>query len=38
MKTAVAVNGFDAPMCGGVAASITWPRWLEPSAAFTSFL
>jgi hypothetical protein len=38
MNTAVAVNAFDVPMCGVVAASIAWLRSLEPSAVFTRFL
>lgn len=37
MNRAVAVNAFNALMCGAIAGSIAWLRWLQPSAAFLNF-
>lgn len=34
INRAVAVNAFNAFMCGAIAASIAWLRWLQPSQAF----
>ncbi len=34
INRAVAVNAFNAFMCGAIAASIAWLRWLQPSATF----
>lgn len=34
VNRAVAVNAFNAFMCGAIAASIAWLRWLQPGAAF----
>lgn len=31
---AVIVNAFNAFMCGAIAASIAWLRWVQPHAAF----
>ena len=36
INRAVAVNAFNAVMCGAIAASIAWLRWLQPSAAFST--
>lgn len=30
MNRAVAVNAFNALMCGAIAASIAWLRWVQP--------
>lgn len=38
MNRAVAVNAFNALMCGAIAASVAWLRWSQPNAAFPSFL
>jgi hypothetical protein len=37
MNRAVAVNAFNALMCGAIACSIAWLRWWQPIAAFPSF-
>lgn len=31
MNRAVAVNAFNALMCGAIAASIAWLRWVQPT-------
>lgn len=36
VSRAVAVNAFNAFMCGAIAASIAWLRWLQPGAAFST--
>ena len=36
INRAVAVNAFNALMCGAIAASIAWLRWLPPSATFST--
>ncbi len=33
INRAVAVNAFNALMCGAIAVSIAWLRWLQPSVA-----
>lgn len=33
VNRAVAVNAFNALMCGAIAASIAWLRWVQPSAS-----
>lgn len=33
---AVAVNAFNACMCGAIAASIAWLRWVQPNPIFTT--
>jgi hypothetical protein len=33
LNRAVAVNAFNAFMCGAIAAAIAWLRWLQPSVA-----
>jgi hypothetical protein len=37
MNRAVAVNAFNALMCGAIAASIAWLRWLQPSSTLPTF-
>jgi len=37
MNRAVAVNAFNALMCGAIAASIAWLRWMQPNAIFPTF-
>jgi hypothetical protein len=37
MNRAVAVNAFNALMCGAIAASIAWLRWMQPNSSFTTF-
>lgn len=37
MNRAVAVNVFNALMCGVIAASIAWLRWVQPATGFPSF-
>ncbi|HOM12023.1 MAG TPA: hypothetical protein PLB41_01745 [Rubrivivax sp.] len=34
MNRAVTVNAFNALMCGAIAASIVWLRWVKPYIAF----
>ena len=34
---AVAVNAFNALMCGAIATSIAWLRWFQPTAGFLTF-
>lgn len=36
VNRAVAVNAFNACMCGAIAASIAWLRWMQPNASLTS--
>ncbi|MBX3605576.1 MAG: hypothetical protein KF788_09895 [Piscinibacter sp.] len=35
---AVVVNAFNALMCGAIAASIAWWRWVPPAFSFASIL
>lgn len=37
MNRAVAVNAFNALMCGAIAASIAWLRWVQPGSGFPTF-
>ena len=37
VNRAVAVNAFNALMCGAIAASIAWLRWMQPNAIFPTF-
>jgi hypothetical protein len=37
MNRAVAVNAFNALMCGAIAASIAWLRWAQPTGFPTFF-
>lgn len=37
LNRAVAVNAFNALMCGAIAASIAWLRWIQPNATFPTF-
>jgi len=37
MNRAVAVNAFNALMCGAIAASIAWLRWVQPTAGWATF-
>lgn len=37
MNRAVAVNAFNALMCGAIAASIGWLRWVQPTSSFPTF-
>ena len=37
MNRAVAVNAFNALMCGAIAASIAWLRWVQPTTGFSIF-
>ena len=37
MNRAVAVNAFNALMCGAIAASIAWLRWMQPNSSFPTF-
>lgn len=34
LDRAVAVNAFNALMCGAIAASIVWLRWMQPVSMF----
>jgi hypothetical protein len=34
VSRAVAVNAFNALMCGAIAASIAWLRWVQPNPSF----
>lgn len=36
MNRAVAVNAFNALMCGAIAASITWLRCVQPASGFST--
>jgi hypothetical protein len=36
MNRAVAVNAFNALMCGAIAASIAWLRWVQPNSTLTT--
>lgn len=38
VNRAVAVNAFNAFMCGAIAASIAWLRWVQPNPALTSLI
>lgn len=37
MNRAVAVNALNALMCGAIAASIAWLRWVQPTTGFPTF-
>ncbi|MFT7773316.1 hypothetical protein [Roseateles sp.] len=37
MNRAVVVNAFNALMCGAIAASIVWLRWLQPTTSLLTF-
>lgn len=37
MNRAVAVNAFNALMCGAIAASIAWLRWVQTASAVPTF-
>lgn len=37
MNRAVAVNAFNALMCGAIAASIAWLRWIQPNSFLPTF-
>ena len=37
VNRAVAVNAFNALMCGAIAASIAWLRWMQPNSSFPTF-
>ena len=37
MNRAVAVNAFNALMCGAIAASIAWLRWMQPNSFSPTF-
>jgi hypothetical protein len=37
VNRAVAVNAFNALMCGAIAASIAWLRWVQPTSTFPTF-
>lgn len=37
LSRAVAVNAFNALMCGAIAASIVWVRWVQSGTAFAIF-
>ena len=37
MNRAVAVNAFKALMCGAIAASIAWLRWMQPNSTLPTF-
>ncbi|NCT85350.1 MAG: hypothetical protein GXC94_19535 [Comamonadaceae bacterium] len=37
INRAVAVNAFNACMCGAIVASIAWLRWLQPNPSFPTF-
>ena len=36
INRAVAVNAFNAFMCGAIVASIAWLRWAQPNPTFTT--
>ena len=38
VNRAVAVNAFNALMCGAIAASIAWLRWVQPALATSGVL
>lgn len=38
MNRAVAVNAFNVLMCGAIAASIAWLRWVQPTSSSGSLL
>ncbi|MBT9595867.1 MAG: hypothetical protein IV094_07780 [Vitreoscilla sp.] len=37
INRAVAVNAFNALMCGAIAASIAWLRWMQPNSTLPTF-
>lgn len=37
MNRAVAVNAFNALMCGAIAASIVWLRWVQPTSDLSTY-
>ncbi|MFT7772208.1 hypothetical protein [Roseateles sp.] len=38
MNRAVAVNAFNALMCGAIAVSIVWLRWVQSTTSLSAFL